>query len=56
MGGSASINYAVPVTAKVDGESAIYRFPDFKDKLLDRFQDELKTMKDIFINSAKVYA
>ena len=56
MGGSASINYAVPVTAKVEGESAIYRFPDFKDKLLDRFQDELKTMKDVFINSANVYA
>lgn len=57
MGGTTtSISYAVPVTQKVEGESAIYRFPDFKDKLLDRFQDELRTMKDVFLNSANVYA
>jgi hypothetical protein len=34
MGGTPSIIYAVPVTQKKEGESAIYRFPDFKDKLI----------------------
>lgn len=51
MGATSSINYAVPVTQKIPGESAIYRFPQFKDKLFDRFEDNLRTMKDVLINS-----
>jgi hypothetical protein len=56
MGGVQSINYAVPVTHKVEGESAIYRFPQFKDKLFDRYEDGTRTMKDVFLNSYKQYA
>lgn len=36
MGGTPSILYAVPVSQKKEGESAIYRSPIFKDKLHDR--------------------
>lgn len=56
MGTTASINYAVPVTPKVDGESPVYRFPDFRDRLLDRPEDNLHTMKDVLINSARKFA
>jgi long-chain acyl-CoA synthetase len=56
MGANATINYAVPVTHKVEGESAIYRFPDFRDKLFDRPEDALYTMKDVLIHSAHKYA
>lgn len=55
MGGGASINYAVPVTPKVNGESAVYRAPANKDKLIDGY-GECKTMKDILINSGKKYS
>lgn len=56
MGSSSSITYAVPITHKIPGESAIYRFPDFKDKLFDRPEDDLRTMKDVFLNSYRKYA
>lgn len=54
MGGGASVNYAVPVTQKVNGESATYRSPLHKDQLIDGY-GEHKTMKAILINSAKRY-
>lgn len=56
MGAEKSITYAVPVTQKLPGESAIYRYPDFRDKLFDRFEDNLRTMKDVLINSATKFA
>ena len=56
MGAQKSITYAVPVTQKLPGESAIYRYPDFRDKLFDRFEDNLHTMKDVLINSALKFA
>jgi hypothetical protein len=36
MGGSPSITYAVPVTQKIEGESAIYRAPEYKDNIIGR--------------------
>ena len=54
MGGGVSISYAVPVTPKIQGESAIYRSPQFKDKLCDGLGN-LKTMKELLINSGKQY-
>ena len=56
MGGAPSINYAVPITPKPQGESAIYRSPAQKDKLVDRPEPNLGTMKDILVNSCKKYA
>ena len=56
MGAEKSITYAVPVTQKLPGESAIYRYPDFRDKLFDRFEDNLRTMKDVLINSSTKFA
>lgn len=56
MGGTPVINYAEPITQKHEGQSAIYRSPIFKDKLIDRPAPNLGTMKDIFINSSKKYA
>lgn len=55
MGGSASITYCVPISQKPEGESAIYRNPLSKDKLLDRPDPALGTMKEIILNSYKVY-
>jgi hypothetical protein len=55
MGGGASVNYAVAVTPKVNGETAVYRAPASKDKLIDG-HGECKTMKDILINSGKKYS
>jgi len=36
MGGAPVINYNEPITQKPQGESAIYRFPDYKDRLWDK--------------------
>ena len=55
MGGGASITYCVPVTQKPEGESSIYRNPLTKDKLYDRPQPALGTMKEIILNSYKYY-
>jgi len=55
MGGGASITYCVPVSQKAEGESAIYRNPLTKDKLYDRPEPALGTMKDIILNSYKLY-
>lgn len=56
MGGSASeIRYAVPISDKPEHETAVYRSPEYKDKLLDRPEPHLGTMKDIFINSSNKY-
>jgi hypothetical protein len=46
----------VPVSQKAQGESAVYRSPDFKDKLYDRLEPHLATMKDMLINSYKKFA
>lgn len=56
MGGGSSINYMVPVTAKTPGESPVYRYPEFKDKLYAYLDPNLTTMKALFINSYKKYA
>ncbi len=56
MGASATINYAVPISPKVEGESPIYRFPDFRDKLIDHHDDALRTIKDVLLNSARKFA
>jgi long-chain acyl-CoA synthetase len=56
MGGTPSILYAVPVSQKKEGESAIYRSPIFKDKLHDRPEENIVTLKDVFINSYKKFA
>lgn len=56
MGGGQSILYAEPVSEKKEGETPVYRFPDFKNGLIDAPEKHLKTMKDILINSSKKYA
>ena len=56
MGGSESIIYNVPVTQKPQGESAIYRHPAYKDKILGRPEEHLATMKDCLLNSFKKYS
>ena len=57
MGGSSSdIRYAVPITDKVEGESPIYRFPDFKDELVDRPQKNITTMKDVVLYACAKFA
>lgn len=56
MGGAPSITYCVPVTQKPEGESAIYRLAEFKDQLRDRPKENLGTMKDVILNSSKLYA
>ncbi len=56
MGGGASITYAEPVTQKQPGESAIYRSPEFKDKIHATYRQNLSTMKEVLLNSFKIYA
>jgi long-chain acyl-CoA synthetase len=56
MGGAPSICYAVPIGPKKEGESAIYRSPTFKDKLHDRPEEHIVTLKDVFINCYKKFA
>lgn len=56
MGGAQSINYAEAVTEKKEGETAIYRYPGYKNGLLDSPTKELKTMKDILVYSSIIYA
>ena len=52
MGGNTiSIEYAVPVSERKPGETAVYRYPDFKDHLTDGPSENLKTMKDVVKNS-----
>lgn len=51
MGGEASINYAVPVTPKVEGESAIYRMPEYKDALRSTKDPNITTLKDAILNT-----
>ena len=52
MGGNTiSIEYAVPVSEKKPGETPVYRFPDFKDQLVDSPKENLKTLKDVAKNS-----
>lgn len=55
MGGENSITYAVPITQKPEGETAIYRSPYTKDKLYGSPTPELTTIKAIIINSSKQY-
>lgn len=51
MGGnSSSIEYAVVVTEKKPGESAVYRNPQYKDKLLEGPGD-IKDMKKAILHS-----
>lgn len=56
MGGAQSITYAVPVTQKQPGESAVYRSPEYKDKIHATFGPNLSTIKEVLINSFKIYA
>ena len=56
MGGGSSINYAVAVTKPKEGETAIYRNPDSRERLLECPSEQLKTVKDILINSGKRFA
>jgi len=56
MGGGQSILYAEPVTEKREGETSVYRYPAFKNGPVDAPEENLKTMKDILINSSKKYA
>ena len=57
MGGNTiSIEYAVPISAKKEGETPVYRFPAFKDHLTDSPDEKLKTMKDIVKNSFSTFA
>ena len=56
MGGEESIIYSAPYTQKPEGESAIYRNPFTKDKLYDRPEEGVGTMKAAILNSAKRYA
>jgi hypothetical protein len=56
MGGEASITYCAPHTQKPEGESAIYRNPFTKDKLYDRPEEGVGTMKAAILSSAKRYA
>ena len=56
MGGGASINYAEPVTQKQPGESAVYRSPEYKDKIHATYRQNISTVKEALINSFKVYA
>lgn len=55
MGGAPSICYATPISPKKEGESAIYRSPIFKDKLHDRPEPHIATLKDVFINCYKKF-
>ena len=55
MGGAASkpIQYAVPVTDPKEGETAIYRNPTHKDKLLTSPKTGAKTIQDILLHNFK---
>ena len=55
MGGGPSINYCVPVTQPAEGESPVFRFPDFKDKLIDHLPAYGKTLKEVMIHSGKAF-
>lgn len=55
MGGNSStIEYCVAVTEKKQGESAIYRNPMFKDKILDGPGD-VKDMKKAILDSCSLH-
>ena len=57
MGGNTvSIEYAVPISPKIEGETPVYRFPAFKDQLHDSPDGKLKTMKEVVKNSFAIYA
>ena len=55
MGGGTSIEYTVAVSEKKPGESQIFRFPEFKDGLLDGPAPDIKTIKQAMIHSFKQY-
>ena len=57
MGGNTiSIEYAVPISPKVEGETPVYRFPAFKDNLVDSPDGKLKTMKEVVKNSFSTFS
>jgi long-chain acyl-CoA synthetase len=55
MGGAASkpIQYAVPVTSPKEGETAIYRNPTHKDKLLTAPKSGARTIQEILLHNFK---
>ena len=55
MGGGPSINYCVPVSQPAEGQSPVFRFPDFKDKLLDHVPQYGKTLQEVMIHSSKAF-
>lgn len=57
MGGNNhSILYAEPITNKPEGESPVYRHPNFKKGLIDGPFEGVKTIKQVLINSMKEHA
>lgn len=52
MGGAHSkpILYAIPVSEPKQGETAVYRDPEFKDKLIDSSTGGMKTAQEIFVH------
>lgn len=53
---SAGLLYAVPVSAKREGETAIYRHADHTKNLVTGPHPDIKTMKDVFLYAAKKYS
>lgn len=59
MGGSSQskvINYAVPVTEPKQGESAIYRDLNFKEKLVEVPEAGVKTLQEMYLKNFKEHA
>lgn len=57
MGGSYSQShcYAKPITKKRDGETEVYRNPDYLKELLAVPAPGINTMQDVFLYAAKTY-
>lgn len=56
MGASnSSILYAEPMTEKPQGETSIYRHPEFKNELTVEAYPGGRTLKDIFIHAKETY-
>ena len=55
MGNSAAIQYSIPITEKLKGESPIYRSPNFKNAFIESPHPDVKTMKDAIKFVCKKY-
>ena len=49
-------NYAVQFSKPIEGESGIYRGLSYNEKLHNSEKSEIKTLKDSFLNSVKLYS